>query len=271
MILVNTNKKLSDLSPDDTYILTDFDGTITKNTSDSSWASIFKNPNVKSDFVQECVKIFNYYHKYEIDEHIPIQEKIKIMDQWYEKNIEILREFDITEETINYSANNESIMCFRNGAERFLSDMNNKGIPIVTISAGVGNIIQQFLINSKCNYPNIYICSNFLEYENGKIKGIRDNNLIHPLNKNEVSLPQYIQEKICNRNNVILLGNSILDIKMASAKKNIHSIGFLDEKVEGRIADFKEYYDIICTDNTSFDELQTKLNIFIERNGKVGI
>ena len=91
----------------------------------------------------------------------------------YEKNIATLKKFEITEETINYSANNESIMCFRNGAKRFLSDMNSMDIPIVVISAVDGNIIQQFLINNNCNYPNIYICSNFLEYENGKIKGIR--------------------------------------------------------------------------------------------------
>ena len=89
--------------------------------------------------------------------------------------------------------------------------------------------------------------------------------MIHPLNKNEVSLPQHIQEKVNNRNNVILLGNSIPDIKMANPKKNIHMIGFLDEEVEKRLSDFKKYYDIICTDNTSFDELQTKLNIFIKR------
>lgn len=44
-------------------ILTDFDGTITKDSSDSSWASIFKNPNVTDEFVQECIRIFNYYHK----------------------------------------------------------------------------------------------------------------------------------------------------------------------------------------------------------------
>lgn len=266
MIFINNNNKLSHLSPDDTYILADFDGTITRNTRDSSWTSIFKNPNVKDDFVQECVRIFNYYHKYEIDESIPMEHKMKIMTEWYKKNIETLIRFGITEEMINYSANNESIMCFRNGAESFLSDMNSKGVPIVIISAGVGNIIQQFLINSNCNYPNIYICSNFLEYENGTIKGVRDNNLIHPLNKNEVSLPQHIQEKVNNRNNVILLGDSIPDIKMANPKKNIHMIGFLDEEVEERLSDFKDHYDIVCTDNTSFDELQNKLNIFIKRD-----
>lgn len=105
------------------------------------------------------------------------------MSEWYNKNIETLKKFGITEQTINYSANNENIMYFRDGAKEFLKEMNDRGIPIIVISAGVGNIIQQFLINNDCNFPNIYICSNFLEYEDGVIRSIRDNNLIHPLNK----------------------------------------------------------------------------------------
>ena len=68
------------------------------------------------------------------------------MSEWYNKNIETLKKFGITEQTINYSANNENIMYFRDGAKEFLKEMNDRGIPIIVISAGVGNIIQQFLI-----------------------------------------------------------------------------------------------------------------------------
>ena len=138
------------------------------------------------------------------------------MNEWYRKNIETLAKFEITEEIINYAANNESVMSFRNGAIEFLKAMHDKNIPIIIISAGVGNIIEQFLIRYNCNYPNIYICSNFLEYENGIIKGVRNNNLTHPLNKNEVYLPQNIKSKITDRNNILLLGNSVLDINMVN-------------------------------------------------------
>ena len=70
MMIINEDKlkQLNKTSIDDIYILTDFDGTITKSNSDSSWASIFKNPKVSKEFVDACIKIFNHYHKYEIDE-----------------------------------------------------------------------------------------------------------------------------------------------------------------------------------------------------------
>ena len=187
------------------------------------------------------------------------------MSEWYNKNIETLKKFGITEQTINYSANNESIMSFRDGAKEFLQEMNDRGIPIIVISAGVGNIIQQFLINNDCNFPNIYICSNFLEYEDGIIRSIRDNNLIHPLNKNEISLPTHIQEKVANRNTIILLGNSISDINMTNDRKKTYRIGFLDEKIEERLSAFQEHYDVVCTDNTSYYELGKRISEHLNR------
>ncbi len=232
------------------YILTDFDGTITKDNSDSSWTSIFKNPRVTKEFIDECIKIFSHYHKFEINESLSLEEKMPIMSEWYRKNIETLINFGITEEIINYAANNEHIMAFRKGAINFLKDMHKRNIPIIVISAGVGNIIEQFLIKNNCNYPNIFICSNFLEYKNGSVIGVRDNNLIHPLNKNEVYLPSSIKSKVIGRNNILLLGNSILDINMAGTNKNVYKLGFLDEKIEERLDSFKENYDIVCTENT---------------------
>ena len=92
MIIVNSEKlnQLNSISTNDLYILTDFDGTITKDNSDSSWASIFKNPKVSKEFINECIKIFNHYHKFEIDESLSIAKKNSIMNEWYRKNIETL-------------------------------------------------------------------------------------------------------------------------------------------------------------------------------------
>lgn len=265
MIVANKEKlnQLNFISTNDLYILTDFDGTITKDSSNSSWASIFKNPKVSKEFVNECIKIFKHYHKFEIDETLSIDEKMPIINEWYKKNIETLINFGITEEIINYASNNKNIMDFRDGAIKFLEAMNDKNIPIIVISAGVGNIIEQFLIKNNCNYPNIYIYSNFLEYENGIVKNVRDNKLIHPLNKNEVFLYDIIKNKILGRNNILLLGNSILDINMSGSNRNVYKLGFLDEQTDHRLQSFKEKYDIVCTNNTGYDEIRKKVKILI--------
>ena len=55
-------------------------------------------------------------------------------------------------------------MYFRDGAKEFLKEMNDRGIPIIVISAGVGNIIQQFFIYkfiyniSYIFHPNTCVC-----------------------------------------------------------------------------------------------------------------
>lgn len=258
MLIANSKRleELNNISNDVFYILTDFDGTITKDNNVSSWGSIFKNPKATQEFADECARLFNHYYKYERDINLSLKERMLMMEKWYRENIEVLIQFGITEEIINYAANNKHLMEFRDGAIDFLKDMYVRNIPIIVISGGVGNIIEQFLINNNCNYPNIFICSNFFYYENGIVAGVRDNNIIHPLNKNENYLSSDMKEKIKDRNNIILLGNSISDIDMADGKKNAFKIGFLDRRIEERLEEFKEYYDIVCTDNTSYDEIR---------------
>lgn len=73
-------KGIGNLDFNDIYIVTDFDGALTVSSSDSSWASIFKNPNVSEEFVQECIRIFKKYHPIEIDDNIPIDEKTKVIN-----------------------------------------------------------------------------------------------------------------------------------------------------------------------------------------------
>lgn len=265
MIIINNKEKfnsINSIADDSFYILTDFDGTITTVNGNSSWSSIFKNPLVSKEFVNECINIFKKYHKYEIDNTLSEQEKMIIMKEWYTTNIDTLIKYKITEEIINYAANNKAIIELRDGAKDFLNNMYLKRIPVIIISAGVGNIIEQFLINNECYFDNIFITSNFMQYNNGIICGVRDNNLIHSLNKNEISLSKTIKDKIQNRNNVILLGDSIADTQMINSEnKNVFKIGFLDEKVEEQIEKFKTNYDIICTDNTSYKELSNYVKI----------
>ena len=153
-------------------------------------------------------------------------------------------------------------MSFRDGAREFLKNMKDRNIPVIIISAGIGNFIEQFLIKNNCNFDNIYIVSNFLKFENGIATGVSDN-VIHSLNKNEVSLPNNIKEIIENRKNIILLGDSTSDIRMAreEARNQALKIGFLEEKVEENKTYYQEQFDVVCTGNTTYNELFQKLPI----------
>ena len=263
MIVYNKEKMeaLQNISYDDLYIITDFDGTITKDANSSTWASIFKNSNVSDEFKQECVKIYEYYHEYELNNSISIKEKTKIMEEWYKNNIKTLEKFSITKDIIQNSADTAKYLQFRDGAKEFLKEMYEKGVPVIIVSAGVGDIIRQALINENCNYDNIYIYSNFLKFENNKIVGTKDKMLIHPLNKHKIIISDDVRAITENKKNILLFGNNLNDIKIPYNKKNIFKIGFLDEYIEERIKDHKSIYDIVCTKGASYFDLNNILKI----------
>ena len=140
--------------------------------------------------------------------------------------------------------------------------MYKRNIPVIIISAGIGNFIENFLKINNCYYDNIYIYSNVIDFKDGYAIGIKDE-VINSMNKNLVSLPDEIKNKIKNRNNIILLGDSLNDLKMIDEDKRVDAlkIGFLEDNVEENKKYFINEFDIVCTDNASFDELNKKINI----------
>lgn len=257
-----TLERIENWSDNSIHILTDFDRTITVGNSDSSWSILSKSNLVPKGYVEERQALFNYYRPYEIDESLDYKIKNKLMTEWWDKDINLLIKYKFSETIINEAAKNSRVMKFRNGAKEFLENMRDRNIPIIIISAGIGNFIEQFLNNNGCNFDNIYIVSNFIKFENGIAVGVSDN-IIHSLNKNEVSLPKKIMQLVLDRPNIILLGDSISDIKMAQEEKrnNALKIGFLEEKIEENRKYFEEQFDVVCTDDTDYNDLSKKLCI----------
>lgn len=264
MIIIKngTLERIKDWETDSIYILTDFDRTITSGNSESSWSILSKSNMVPKEYIEESQKFFNYYRPFEIDETLDYETKSKLMTEWWNKHIGLFVKYQLSEDVINKATRNLRVMSFRDDAREFLENMKDRNIPVIMISAGIGNFIEQFLIENDCNFDNIYIVSNFLKFENGIATGVLGN-LIHSLNKNEVSLPNEIKRLIAHRKNIILLGDSIADIRMAreAARKNALKIGFLEEKVDENKSYYTDQFDVVCTDNTGYNELFQKLLI----------
>jgi len=151
-------------------------------------------------------------------------------------------------------------MTFRDGTKEFLINMYNRNIPVIIISAGIGNFIEKFLKDNDCYFNNIYLISNFLKFEEGKLVGFIDS-VIHSFNKNLVNIPNNVKQIIENRNNILLLGDSLSDISMANGidKKNIFSIGFLEDNIVNNLKHFQETFDIVATENSSLNDIKIKI------------
>ena len=125
-------------------------------------------------------------------------------------------------------------MC-RDGTSELLNDLNEKGVPILVFSAGVGDVIDEALKISGLMKDNIKVISNYMEYdENDKMVRF-SSQLIHMFNKNESAVrhASYFQE-LSHRNNVILMGDSLGDLHMAHGVEppsTVLKIGYLNDKV----------------------------------------
>lgn len=248
---------------DNYYIVADFDRTITAGDSESSWGVLSKSDEVPSEYVSERKKLFEHYRPIEIDYSLDYDTKNKLMIEWWTKHISLFVKYQLKESVIERTAKNKNMMRFRDGAKDFLSRMNEKGIPIIIISAGIGNFIKEFLVENNSLYDNIYIVANFIKFENGVATGI-SNNIIHSLNKNEVGIPEEVKKIVSSKENIVLLGDGIDDIKMVSEDKRSTTlkIGFLNENTEDNFEAYQEAFDVVGHKDATFTELVETFNIF---------
>lgn len=264
MIYINENakEKIKQLKYDNFYVVADFDKTITDANSESSWGVLAESGLVPEEYIEERNELVDHYYPLELDLTIPLKEKHQLMTEWWEKHIALFIKYKMPEQVVIDAANDINIMQFRPGAESFLEKMNQNNVPFIIISAGIGDFIEKFLCNHNYYFDNTYVLSNFFKFENGIAVGMSDQ-IVHVLNKSETSLPEEINEKIKGREYVILLGDSLNDIDMVSHEKRDETIrvGFLEKNVEANFEEFKASFDIVCTDNTSFEELLKVLKL----------
>lgn len=258
-----TLETINNWENDSIHILADFDRTLTVGESESSWGILSTGNFVSPEYIEERQRLYNYYRPIEIDEEMDFETKNNLMIEWWTKHISLFIDYELTEDVIKDAVKDIKVLKFRDGAIELLKNLRDKKIPLIIISAGIGNIIVEFLKNNNCYFDNIYIVSNFIKFEDGVAVGLEEN-IIHSLNKNEALLPDKIKKVIEDRHNIILLGDQIADTKMAPDDERYTTIkiGFCEENEDKNYKHFENAYDIVCTDKTNFKDLSDKINLF---------
>lgn len=259
MIYKNIKKNLK-LDGDNTYVVIDFDKTITSYESIDSWAASVNPSVVDSRLIEEMNKLYEKYRPIEIDYSISKEEKLKEMEIWYSECMNLYYKYNLTKEQIKKSIQRSKLE-FRKGAKEFLQIMHDENIPVIIVSAGIGNTIKQFLKDNSCLFENMYIISNFIEFdENGKVKKFDNSKMIHTLNKTTKGhLTKEFEDKIKKRKYKILIGDLIEDIKMVDEKEKDTTlrIGILNKEMENEenLQLYQQNFDIVFTGNFSLKEL----------------
>lgn len=243
------------------YVVIDFDMTITSKDSCDSWDAAGKK--LSKQFYKKMDELYTKYRPIEINYEMDYEEKYKLIDRWYKQCMDLYYEDKLTKKALNEGIKNSNLI-FRSGAKEFLTTMYNYNVPVIILSAGIGNTIKIFLEQNDCLYTNIEIISNFLDFDDkGNVKKF-NNSIINSLNKNlENKLSKEMEENIKNRKYCLLIGDALEDRKMVSQKqlKDTLTIGLLNQNIDKNIDVYKNNFDLVLTEEDGdFKEIIKILN-----------
>ncbi|TXG49272.1 hypothetical protein EZV62_025147 [Acer yangbiense] len=225
--------------------MADFDATLTRcwinGSRGQSSHGLLQQDNAEYNAKRQA--LYDYYHPLEFSPTIPIEEKTKLMEEWWGKTHNLLIEGGLTYDAIKRSVANAPI-AFREGVVELFEFLEERDIPVLIFSAGLADIIEEVLRQKLHKvFKNVKIVSNRMVFNNGHLVSFKGKT-IHTLNKNEHALdmaaPLHDQlgdtdgqiddsASVKNRTNVLLLGDHLGDLGMSDGLnyETRISVGFL--------------------------------------------
>ncbi len=259
--LEEKKKKILEDGADKFHVLADFDRTLTKAFFNEKKAntiiSHLRNGNYLTEgYAKKAHELFDKYHPIEIATDVKDEEKSKKMNEWWNAHFDLLIKSGLNKSDLEKVVNDESLE-FREGVVEFLKFLKEKNILLVILSSsGVGDTIPMYLEKEGILYNNIHIISNLYKWDGEENAiGVHEP-IIHVMNKSEISVKNLpIYGELLKRKNVLLIGDSLGDLGMIEGfdYDNLVSVGFLNESVEENLERYKKNFDVVITDDGSFD------------------
>ncbi|KAJ9159700.1 hypothetical protein P3X46_025181 [Hevea brasiliensis] len=250
--------------PSKLQVIADFDGTLTKymvnGRRGQSSHGLLRQENPEFDAKRKA--LYEYYHPLEFSPTIPIQEKTKLMEEWWGKTHNLLIEGGLTYDAIRESVANSAIT-FREGVVELFEFLEERDIPVLIFSAGLADIIEEVLRQKvHRSFRNVKIVSNRMIFDDdGRLISFKGK-LIHSLNKNEHALDMAApvhehlgdvdgviddSASVKKRTNVLLLGDHLGDLGMSDGLdyETSISVGFLNDNIENNLASYRKAFDVV--------------------------
>ncbi|KAL9225014.1 hypothetical protein vseg_000986 [Gypsophila vaccaria] len=258
--LENKIARIRASGPSKLQVIVDFDGTLTRYNINGERGhtshALLQQGNPEYDVKRQ--KLYDHYHPLEICPTIPLEEKTKLMEEWWEKTHALLVEGGLTYNDIRKSVANARVE-FREGVLKLFELLEEKNVPVLIFSAGLADIIEEVLRQRfHRSFKNIEIVSNRMVFgDSGNLLAFKGKT-IHVLNKNEHALDMaaplhdtsghvidYTTMK--KRTNVLLLGDHIGDLGMSDGLnyETRISVGFLNDKIQESLETYREAFDVV--------------------------
>ncbi len=240
MIYVNRPIRNYDIS----YIICDFDHTITSLDSTSSWGIYSISPLISDSIKRKMNACYKKYRPIELNHQMALDERIKILSQWPIEEMSYLAADGVTKALFDIIASNNTSLIIRPDFPNFVRNMERLGIPIYIVSGGLYEPIKTALEKEDALRSNVEIITNHVKVSDGKIIGL-ESPVIHTYNKDIIKIPVSANEV------GLSFGDLPSDQKAGINLKKIN-IAFLNR---ANIKLYNQTFDITLTGASSFDQI----------------
>ena len=241
-------------------IISDFDRTLTQAYANdepvpTSFSILEKSGILSSNYVFRVQQLYNKYRQIELDNNLNYDIKTEKMKEWWLLTMKAIVEEKMHRETFKSLASSEKIV-WRTGAVQLLNFSKQQQLPFAILSAGLGNVIEEFINFHQVTFDLLKIMANYFKFSQTGLAEEYIQPLIHSVNKSESVMSQYLtSQEIADRHNVILLGDQLGDAGMCSNTDQIQvlKIGFLNENIEDNLLKFQTAFDVVLTGDAPLD------------------
>jgi len=256
--------KLAQLSRggvDSLHLIVDFDRTMSHPDADNSWSCLKKSRHLSAAFHATTSELFRRFHPIEIDERLSVEERSRAMVEWWELSHSALLRENVTRQAFaDMVRPPESNLFFRDRTDELVRLCERLNVPLLIFSAGLGDLIDAAVAREQWGEA-VHVISNHMVFggEGGVATAFAHDN-IHTFSKKEVALTDVHEEwaeRVLERKNVIVVGDSIGDIHMAEGVDHncVVKVGFLNKGQESALDDYAREFDIVLQDDLSMTYL----------------
>lgn len=257
------NKKMFDLRQ--TMVIADFDGTFTKKgvkgQKGAALMDVLRDEKyLGKEGLQASKDLFNQYYPIEIDPHIDRPEKVRLMQEWWEKSFATTKKYGVTKDIL-LEVCRSPLLEWRTQLLDFLKLLDKEGVPLIIFSAGdFGNLAIKYLLGKdNALTPNIQILSNEIIFgDDGALLEIAKP-IIHIANKTgQMLIDNNLLSETPERRQCLLIGDGLDDIKMIEGINfdSTYKVAFGSYNLEH----FKQLFDLVLPIDGSYGPIIDLLN-----------
>ncbi len=261
---------LKEGGPEKLCVLADFDRTLTYGSNNGkktpSLVSVLRNNKkyLGEEYSYEAKKLADKYLPIENDLSISAAERRQKMNDWWSKHSQLLIKHRLNKKHL-FEIIEERGVVFRDRTKEFFHLLRESSIPLIIISASaVGEDPIKGMIEKEAGiFSNIHIISNSFVYDEDGFAVSYKEPFITINNKDDINIKERdFYGEIEDRDNFILLGDTLDDIKMADNfnYKNIIKVCFLSDLSAVNIEEYKKLYDVIILNDSSMEFVENLLS-----------